>query len=366
MSSSHSPASRFMGCLLGGAVGDALGAPAEGIRNLEAIYRKFGRAGMTSLHPYNGYPDEVIRHNGIGAITDDTTMHAATIGAMMLAMRQPEKLVAYSYKGYVRWGVEQVDGLRMLSFVDLAANWPRELHPFWFSCGAGRGTIAALSTGICGTPEQPLLYDAVIRGKRVTGPNNGCGGMMRAAALAFWPHEQDKFRLGMENAAITHGAQDAYLAAGCVSELVAGVVDGLSLRDAFSRMSMRLRAEKGHDNVLSATEHGWEAGRRSVSFEAIDRLSDLLGHKNAFLAVPVLAQTIYALSAYEHNGISFKGALTLAATHSGDSDSVAAIVGNVLGAKEGEGAVPQDWLLQLQKRHELQALGHVAIRQLAL
>ena len=39
--------SRFKGCLLGGAVGDALGAPVE-FMSLAEIRRKFGPEGITS------------------------------------------------------------------------------------------------------------------------------------------------------------------------------------------------------------------------------------------------------------------------------------------------------------------------------
>lgn len=365
MSASQS-AMRLMGCLLGGALGDALGAPAEGMRSLKDVLVQFGPEGVDRMHPYGGYHDEAIKHTGIGAITDDTTMHAATLGGMLMALRQPDKLNAYCWQGYVRWASHQNDGLKVLPHVNIGIDWPAELQPFFFACGAGRGTIAALATGKMGRVEQPLGYDTEIRGRRVVGPNEGCGGMMRAAALAFWPHAKDKFRLGMENGAITHGARNAYLATGCITELTAGVLDELSLRDAFSRMSMRLRVEDKNDVIVAATEHGWERGRVSTSFNAIDRLPADLGYKNPFLAGPVLAQSVYVLSAYHHHGVTFKEALTLAATHSGDSDSVAAIVGNVLGAKEGAAALPQDWLGQIQKRPELEALGLLASRRLSL
>lgn len=356
-------ASRFMGCLMGGALGDALGAPAEGIRDLDKITARFGEAGLKEMHPYT-CPWEQVTHTGIGAITDDTTMHAATLGAMMASAYRPELLHKYAWQSYVRWAIHQEDGLRILPLVDLTADWPRELQPFWFACGAGRGTLAALATGKAGTPEEPLGYDDVIRGKRVVGPNEGCGGMMRAAALAFWPHAQDKFRLGMENGALTHGAPNAYLATGCIVQLVHGVIEGLSLRDSFNGMSLRLSAENNHDDVCAALELGWEQGRVSADFKTIDSLPAALGKSNAFLATPVLAQSMYAVSAYHHQGITFKEALTLSATHSGDSDSVAAIVGNVLGAHGAE--LPEDWLKQLQKRSALEALGQRTVRQLFL
>lgn len=55
---------RYQGCLLGGAVGDALGAPVEFMRRSEII-REFGPQGITDLAPAYGK---------LGAITDDTQM----------------------------------------------------------------------------------------------------------------------------------------------------------------------------------------------------------------------------------------------------------------------------------------------------
>lgn len=55
---------RYQGCLLGGAVGDALGAPLEFMRRSE-ILQAFGPKGITDLVPAYGK---------LGAITDDTQM----------------------------------------------------------------------------------------------------------------------------------------------------------------------------------------------------------------------------------------------------------------------------------------------------
>ena|SRR5664279_1092079 len=55
---------RVVGCLLGGAVGDALGAPIE-FMTLPEIRKKFGPEGLKDYSPAYGR---------LGAITDDTQM----------------------------------------------------------------------------------------------------------------------------------------------------------------------------------------------------------------------------------------------------------------------------------------------------
>lgn len=358
-------ATNLQGCLLGGALGDMLGAPVEGIFSLAKIREQYGDKGITAPQPYVCSWQKVDQ-SGIGAITDDTTMQATTLAAMMVANSQPHLIHQAAWQGYINWGVRQEEGLRILPHLDLTVAWPDEIRPFWFCSGAGRGTIAALASGRMGSIENPLTYDTEVRGQRVTGPNEGCGGMMRVASLAFWPHAADKFRLGAENAAITNSAPNAYLAAGAICNMVESVANGLSLSDAFNVMTRRLRKEAEASMVLHTATSAWAAARKPVSLDAMDALPGKLGHSNKFMALPVLAQTMYALSAHEHHGLPFKETLTLAVSHSGDSDSVGAITGNVLGVKLKPAGLPQDWLGDLQMRYSLKQLAVKASSRLSL
>src|SRR5258707_14675537 len=67
--------SRFAGCLLGGAVGDALGAPVEFL-DLDEIVRVYGEQGIRDYAPAYGK---------WGAITDDTQMTLFTAEAVLSA-----------------------------------------------------------------------------------------------------------------------------------------------------------------------------------------------------------------------------------------------------------------------------------------
>jgi ADP-ribosyl-[dinitrogen reductase] hydrolase len=66
---------RFSGCLLGGAVGDAPGAPVEFL-DLDQIVRTYGEEGIRDYAPAYGK---------LGAITDDTQMTLFTAEAMLSA-----------------------------------------------------------------------------------------------------------------------------------------------------------------------------------------------------------------------------------------------------------------------------------------
>lgn len=348
--------SKLRAVMLGGALGDALGAPAEMIFNQQKIFELFGPRGVEKLHDYRN-TQEIKVLSGVGAITDDTTMALTTLAAMMMAHQLPEKLRYYSWQSYLNWGAAQDGGEQVAPHVSPTLDWPANIRAFWFGTGAGRGTMAALATGRMGTIEEPLAYNTVIRDKAVIGPNNGCGGMMRVAPLAFWPHEADKMKLGIENSAITHGAEDAYRAGGFVCDLIATTLELGSVSKAFN--CVLSKTDKASE-VYRWADVSWQKAMAGYSLTGIEALPGELGGNNKFLALPVLAQVAYSLASSEQmQGTvteKFRNTLTLAVSHSGDSDSVGAIVGNVLGAAYGEDALPQDWLSQLQLRQEMETL----------
>jgi ADP-ribosylglycohydrolase len=72
-----------------------------------------------------------------------------------------------------------------------------------------------------------------------------------------------------------------------------------------------------------------------------------------WVAEEALAIAVYC--ALAHPG-DLRAALVLAANHSGDSDSTAAICGNLLGAALGEEALPEDWLRELEGRETIETL----------
>src|SRR5687768_8335795 len=88
----------FSGCLLGGAVGDALGAAVEFIP-IDLIRKKYGAAGITDF-------DETYGRRG--AITDDTQMTLFTAeGALRAIARERLKGIcdppSVIHQAYLRW-----------------------------------------------------------------------------------------------------------------------------------------------------------------------------------------------------------------------------------------------------------------------
>src|SRR6267142_5575774 len=95
--------SRFGGCLLGGAVGDALGATVEFL-DLDEIVSAYGEAGIRDYAPAYGK---------LGAITDDTQMTLFTAEALLsahvaevLQSQEPDFFRAAA-GSYARWLMTQ-------------------------------------------------------------------------------------------------------------------------------------------------------------------------------------------------------------------------------------------------------------------
>src|SRR5206468_11850453 len=109
--------SRFRGCLLGGAGGDALGAPIEFV-DLDEIVRAYGEQGIRDYAPAYGK---------LGGIPDDTQMTLFTAEAMLsahlaAALRSHEPdFFRSAADSYARWLMTQ-ENSRLLTSADPKAS----------------------------------------------------------------------------------------------------------------------------------------------------------------------------------------------------------------------------------------------------
>jgi hypothetical protein len=101
----------FRACLLGGTMGDALGAPIEFV-SIRDIRKKFGPDGLSNFAPYAGRK---------GTITDDTQMNLFTAGGVLRTItreltkgiRHPPSML---FRAYLRWLVTQGETSRAHEF----------------------------------------------------------------------------------------------------------------------------------------------------------------------------------------------------------------------------------------------------------
>jgi len=332
---------RFRGCLLGGAVGDALGAPVEFL-DLDEIVRAYGEQGIRDYAPAYGK---------LGAITDDTQMTLFTAEAMLsahlaaaLQSHEPDFFRA-AVRSYARWLMTQ-ENSRLLTSTSAKPSWLLQQKKLFSRRAPGTTCLSALQTS---------------RGKvtRATNDSKGCGGVMRIAPVGmYFAHSQsrehqsgrvhpDIFATGRDLAAITHGHPCGFLSAGAFAIMVSLILDGTPLIDAIHAGKEELRKHPSHKETLAAIEKA-----ESLAKSRPRERSALRELGKGFVAEEALAMGIYcALSARD-----FEDAIILAVNHSGDSDSTGSITGNLLGAAAGVEAIPARWLAHLELRPIIEAL----------
>lgn len=340
-----------------GASGDALGAPLEGLRSLEKIKNIYGDKGLTHLIPYKSHFEEGAEYLA-GSITDDTTMAMTTALAIVktLENNECEKLHYYSWQGYMQWAMKQINYPKEKALIDSSIKWDDLAKSFWFACGAGKGTLAALAQSGYGSVAKPFEYECEISGKILKSPNLGCGGMMRIAPIAFLPYDDKKiFEIACENAAITHGGQSAYVATGITALFTHYAAKGKTAIEIIEATKETVKNytnnplyKDGIAESFKIIDHVASLPRK-FDFEIMDNITVDLGYKNRFLSAPVLANVTYAVL-YADNKDKLKNAMVMSVNHAGDTDSVGAIAGNILGARFG---VVEEWTNKLQQKQEI-------------
>ncbi|HTS02622.1 MAG TPA: ADP-ribosylglycohydrolase family protein [Thermoanaerobaculia bacterium] len=328
------PRERAAGCLLGGAVGDALGAPVEFLR-LSEIRERFGPGGLTDFAEAYGQ---------VGAITDDTQMTLFTAEGLLRAVcreRHTETCdrPAVLHGAYLRWLKTQGFASEAESFhastKDDGNGWllgVKELHA---RRGPGTTCLSALMAPRLGRVAGPAVNDS-----------KGCGGVMRAAPAGILGESvEGAFELGCETAAITHGHPTGWLAGGALAAIVRALLDGRSLRESV-REALRMletdaRSSECRDALAAAASL---AGRGRPTAEKLSTLGD------GWVAEEALAIGVYAALVAG----TFRDGVVLAVNHGGDSDSTGAIAGNILGAALGRDAIPFMWLARLELREVIE------------
>jgi ADP-ribosylglycohydrolase len=344
----------FAGCLLGGAVGDALGAPVE-FDGIASIRQRYGPPGIVDF-------DEA--HGRRGAITDDTQMTLFTAEGLLRGVTRFEfKGICHPatvvYHAYIRWLHTQSDRSTSQCSADQLDGWLIGVNELHNRRSPGTTCLTALRGGVMGTRESPLNN------------SKGCGGVMRAAPVGLIAiNEGDAFRLGCETAAITHGHPSGYYSAGCLAAIVFYLVAGQPLLDAIEltlglleirvpRQEMPLPPHTpywvvdknpDHEECAQAIHRAvalWRRRELPPSPEVVETLG------GGWVGEQALAISLYcALAA----GDDFERGVRLGVNHSGDSDSTGAITGNILGLMLGVDAIPRRWLDGLELRDEIDAL----------
>ncbi|MEZ0308988.1 MAG: ADP-ribosylglycohydrolase family protein [Ramlibacter sp.] len=312
----------FAGCLLGTAVGDALGLASEGL-SPQRQARMFPRTDRYHFLPF-----------GRGMCSDDTE-HTVMVGQSIVETAS-----------YTRH-----HGDAMLFRNDLA--WRMRWWLLGLPAGIGMATLKGiLRLWLFLPPRWQGSFSA------------GNGPAMRSALIGvFWAQEPEAMRQHVEaSTQLTHSdpkASQAALAvavAAAMSAQQGGKVDAnhyaLHMRELLGTEGAELSA------LIDRVAQSVRAGETTQDFaSALGLQRGVTGY--AFHTVPV------ALHAWLAHPGSYREAVLAVIRCGGDTDTVAAITGGIAGAGCGRAALPPEWLSHLVEWPRNVAWMDALARQLA-
>ncbi|GGJ51756.1 ADP-ribosylglycohydrolase family protein [Streptomyces brasiliensis] len=316
--------SRVRGTLLGVAVGDALGAPADGL-GIEEIRAAYGAEGVADLPFGYGRRGAVTHHTQLTLFTVDGLIRAQ-VRRDTGAWHPPTDL----HRAYLRWAATQRDwGPDERRKED---GWLAREEWLYARRDPSHALLLGFGDDSMGTLEAP-------RNPGEAGPE----AVARSAPfglLVGW-EPQLVAQLAVECAAQTHGHSTAYLSAGAYAVIVHGLARGEELDGAVQRALALIAARPGHQPVSDALQRALGAVRQGMPSPA--RVEELSGEGTAdgLLAVAVYCALV---------GEDVRHGLCLAVNQGGPSGAAGALTGGLLGALHGETALPPAWLAELEGR----------------
>jgi len=302
--------SQLIGSVVGLAVGDALGYPAE-FRSREQLLREIGPEGITGFialkdprvsRPYILGPD-----HPPGTYTDDTQMSLAVARGLLEAGHcELDELMNAIGREFVAWSRSE-DNDRS----------PGE------TCMTGCRNFAR------GVPWREA---GVARSK-------GCGSAMRVAPIGLFYDDLDRVaEVARGSSLLTHGHDAGVEGAAAAALMVALALRGASAPEMLAELELRCFP-------------------RSVDFAAcLSRLAEAVTRApeevlvegelgEAWIAEEAVASALYC---YWRHPDDYRAAVLTAVNTDGDSDSIACITGSVLGARLGLEGIPADWAEQVE------------------
>lgn len=318
----------YRGCLLGLAVGDAMGYPVDK-KSWNEICEDYGPNGLLGYDLVNGSAD----------ITSYTQLAAFVANGLLLgAMRQnPDKYAKFMALGLREWlKSQQFRGLNTEKTFCWLAQVPemRRRH-----CMDTR-MLDAISREVLGTPEKPV-FTSIFPGALTTAV---------AVGLAGGQGNLDMGRimeLGAEAVAFTHGEPEAFLSGAFIAYSVAAILQDQKkpLTELFAQGAKLLEEQFGQNypqvTDVTAGIHKAIALTKDAELTSLAAMS-LLG---CTTAAECVAGAVYACLIHPAN---FDEAMIVSVNHSGRSAAVGALTGALLGARLGVEALPEFYLESLE------------------
>ena len=323
--------SAYRGCLLGLAIGDAMGYPVD-TKNIEQIRADYGPNGILGYDLVNGYAD-VTSHTQLAAFSGNGLLLGMTRGQVYGRMGP---YVRYAHVAQKEWAI----GQRRYDQPSRNHCWTFLVPEFRRRHCTDTRMVEILNRDRIGTLETPVnSYDnpAAIA--------SSVSAALFSSMIRLDQEEAD--RLGAEIIALTYGNPLAFLPGAVIVHLITRSLQKpdsplLALvEEAIRALDDQFGAQYRQTAQVIALIRQAIALSKDFSILPVDAMEKLKCDSGA----EVLAGAIYAALIYERD---FDSAMIVAVNHSGRSTAVGAIAGAILGVRVGEENLPDFYLEGLE------------------
>ena len=329
----------YRGCLLGMAVGDAMGYTVDS-RYWPESQEDYGPNGLMGYDLVTGYA-EGSSYTQLAAFTCIGLLLGLTRGQMLGKMAPFIKYIELSTREWAAsqrpWGRPEKSFCWLLRKRELCQRHCMDTR-----------MLATLRREKSGSLEVPVNNDSTP------------AGLTSAIGVGLFFHkermEQTEIdRLGAEAVAITHGAPAAFLSGAFLAHLISRTLayPKAPLRKLVLEAARSIRDQFGHQ--YSQAFDLANMIRHAVTFAEMENLKpvEVMERIHCESAAQVLAGAVYACLV---SGEDFDRAMIVAVNHSGRSAAVGAVAGAMLGTRLGEEALPEFYLECLESADTLREL----------
>jgi ADP-ribosylglycohydrolase len=330
--SSHPSFSRFRGCLLGGACGDALGYAIELAPSLSSsLLIREGNA-----------PRDLVRSGKVALISDDTQMSLFVAEGVIRGLQRMRDRGICSMDVCNRFALQRWHATQ--TGLPLQGEWVD--WPGWLVRERGLHVKRASDTICVSALSAQVESHGSPTIDRPSNDSKSCGAVMRSAPIGLSARSREAaFALGRDAGAITHGHPSGYLSAAYLASVIYDVSRGIDLADAMDLAGPALLAERGNEEMVSVIRRVHDAARQGAPSQATIEAFGGGRTGEQSLGIGLLC----ALTADRNAKHGIADALWAAVAHGGDSDT-GSIAGNLLGALFGDEVLATRWLDSLELR----------------
>lgn len=294
---------RFVGCILGLAIGDSIGWPVEFVRSIDDIKTMFGPEG--------------IKEPPLPAIyTDDTQMTLALANALLDSKEDDlDKFMDALSIRFVEW-------------FDSQSKAEERRAPGNTCLAACNGLKSGRHWSVSGIPESC-----------------GCGSAMRSAPIGLLFSDTATItEYAISSSKITHGHELALCGSATTALLVRYAMDDIPI-GCWGNELLKIVSINDYFKDLIRTTIQVAAEQRPPSFVLSN---ECLGE--GWTGHEAVASALYCCLMHQN---SYKDAVLMASNTVGDSDSIACITGAIMGAKLGVESIPKDWIERIENKDML-------------